>query len=605
MKVVFKIMKNFFQIKNKIKPVIIGILTFSFLILSILYTVSVKAENNQTTIDFLKSQTPDSWITMALVSAGETELDLNHLKEVSGNLATDYEKTILALTAAGEDPRDFGNIDFVAQLKTFYQNNQIGSSDLLNDDFWGILALVSAGEPISSQIIQDSKNFILTNQNGDGGWSYAISGQSDTNDTAVAIIALLEVGVSSDNSAITEAVNYLQSSQNNDGGFPYLPGSDSDSGSDAWVISVIYKLGQDPYNWTQNDQNPIDHLESLRRTDGSFKWIASEDVGYPTLTAYALIALTQNYYPINRLYNLRIEGENNNICSDFVKASTALDIVENGEDVCGYTYLIEETAWGPYLKKINEEEAHDLIGWLYFVNNESLLVGANDYILEPGDEVLWYFGEWGGFPAKLVLTNQQVDPGDNLKAQVEYFENSQWNPLAEAIIYVGGQDFITDSNGEADLVINNPGIYQVYAEKSGYIRTNQLTLLVGEGVTQKVGLQVEIKTDTTGSPGGSPEIAFVIDKNQADFGSLSPGSETSNQLLIQNTGNVRIYLEGIVSGDNIFKENITLDGLDWSGFSTIINTEVEKNVLVGLTIPTNWTSFGIKSGDLTFWAIAD
>ncbi len=597
-------MQNFFQITDKVKPIIISILIINLLVLPTPYTLSIQAENNQTTIDFLESQIPDPWITMALVSAGETELDLNHLKEVSGTLATDYEKTILALTAAGEDPRDFGNIDFVAQLKNFYQDNQIGSSDLLNDDFWGILALVSAGEPISSQIIQDSKNFILTNQNGDGGWSYAVSGQSDTNDTAIAIIVLLEVGISSDDPIIIEAIDYLQSSQNDDGGFPYLPGGDSDSGSDAWVISAIYKLGQDPYNWIKNDQNPIDQLESLRRSDGSFKWIASEDVGYPTLTAYALIALTQNYYPINRLYSLRIEGGNNNICSALVKTTTALDIIENGADVCGYSYFIEESGWGPYLTKINDEEAHDLIGWLYFVNNELPSVGANDYILEPGDEVLWYFGEWGWKPTKLTLDGQQVDVGDNLEAQVEYFENSQWNPLAEAIIYVDNQEFITDSDGEVDLVINNPGVYQVYSEKPGYIRTNQFTLLVGEGITQNVELTVEI-TQSGGGGGGEPEIAFIIDKYQTDFGSLSPGSQISDQFLIQNTGNVSIYLEGIVTGDDVFTENITLDGLDWSEFDTVVNSGAEKNILVELTVPSNWTSFGIKTGDVTFWATAN
>ena len=598
-------MKNFFQIKNKVEPIIIGILIFGLLISLIPYALSVKATSNQATIDFLKNQIPDSWITMALVSAAETGLDLNHLKEVSGSLATDYEKTILALTALKENPRSFGSIDFVAQLKTFYQNSQIGSADLLNDDFWGILALVSSGESVSSQIIQDSKNFILTNQNEDGGWGYAVSGQSDTNDTAAAIMALLEVNVSSADLIITKAINYLQSTQNDDGGFPYLPGGDSDSGSDAWVISAIYKLGQDPNNWSKNNQNPINHLESLRRPEGSFKWIASEDKGYPVLTAYALIALNRNYYPINSqdyypvngLHSLRIEGENNNICNTEVEAITALDIVENGADICGFTYLIEESSWGPYLKKINNEEAHDLIGWLYFVNNELPSVGANDYALEAGDEVLWYFGDWGWKPARLILASQQVDPGDNLEAQVEYFENSQWNSLVDATIYVGNQDFITDVDGEADLVINNPGVYQVYAEKSGYIRTNQITLTVGEGVNQNVGLSVEIIQP-------SPEIAFVIDKSQIDFGTLSPGGQANDQLLIQNTGNVRIYLEGIVSGDNIF-EDITLDGLNWSGFSTIVNTESEKTVLAGLTIPSDWTNFGVKGGNLTFWATAN
>ncbi|XOB41184.1 MAG: DUF4430 domain-containing protein [Candidatus Nealsonbacteria bacterium] len=559
------------------------------------------AEIDNSTINYLKAQTPDPWITMALVAAGEIDLDLNHLKEVTGNLATDYEKTILALIAAGENPKTFSNIDFVTQLKSFYQNNQIGSPDLLNDDFWGILALVSAGESISDQIIQDSKNFILNNQNENGGWSYALLGQSDTNDTAAAIMALLEAGISSQDPAIIKAIDYLKSSQNDDGGFPYLPAGPSDSGSDGWVISAIYKLGQDPFDWQKNDQNPVDHLKSLQKADGSFKWIASEDKDYPILTAYAVIALTENYYPINRLHHLRIEGENNNICDAKVKATTALDIIENGAQVCSYTYLIEETSWGPYLKKINEEEAHDLIGWLYFVNYEIPMIGAADYTLEPGDEVLWYFGEWGWLPIRLTLAGQKVNPGNNLEAKVEYFEDSEWKPLAEAIIYVGSLTFITDNDGEADLIINTLGIYQVYAEKSGFIQTNQVSLLVGEGISQNVGLRVEIIQPAP----PVPEIAFIIDKNQIDFGQLAPGAQASDLLVITNTGDLRIYLEGIVSGEQIFRENITLEELDWPEFSTIINTGSEKNVLVGLTIPAGWTDLGIKEGDLTFWAIAN
>ena len=583
------------------KKVIISTLIFSLLTLPIFPSVSGQETEIQKAIQYLKTQTTDPWITMAQVSAGETDLDLNYLKTVAGNLATDYEKTILALTAAGKDPRTFGNIDFIAQLKGFYQSGQIGSSDLLNDDFWGILALVSSGENLSDPVIQGAKNFILTNQNSDGGWGYAKEGSSDTNDTAVAIMALLEAENKPDDLAITKAIDYLKSSQNNDGGFPYLPGGESDSGSDSWVISAIYKLGQNPEDWQKDGHNPIEHLKSLQRTDGSFKWVASEDKGYPVLTAYAVIALTGNYYPINRLHHLRIEGENNNICNANVKAKTALDIVQNGAEICGYTYFIEQSDWGLYLKKINNEEAYGLLGWLYFVNWQTPMIGAADYTLEPGDEVLWYFGEWGWLPTKLTLAGEKVDPGNNLEAKVEYFENSLWKPLAGATIYVDSQTFITDSAGEADLIINTPGIYQVFAQMSGYVRSNQISLSVGEGINQNVGLRVEI---ISSSIPVIPEIAFSIDKNQIDFGKLTPGAQASDQLSIQNTGNIRIYLEGIVSGEQVFRENITLDSLDWPDFSTIINTGSGKNVLVGLTIPSNWTSFGVKEGDLTFWAIS-
>lgn len=587
-----------FLLANKI---ITSVLIFSFLILPISPTFSEQTTEIQKAIQYLKTQTADPWITMALASAGETSLDLNYLKTVAGSLSTDYEKTILALTAAGKDPRNFGDIDFIARLKSFYQSGQIGSQDLLNDDFWGILALVSSGENLSDPVIQAAKNFILTNQNSDGGWSYAKGGSSDTNDTAVAIMALLEAGVKPDDSVITKAVDFLKSSQNNDAGFPYHLGNESDSGSDAWVISAIYKLGQNPQDWSKDGQNPIEHLKSLQRTDGSFKWVASEDKGYPVLTAYAVIALTQNYYPINRLHHLRIEGENNNICEANIKAKTALDIVQNGAEVCGYTYFIEQSSWGPYLKKINNEEAHNLIGWLYFVNWQIPEIGAADYNLEPGDQVLWYFGEWGWLPTRLTLDNEKVESGESVKAKVEYFENSLWKSLSGAQIYVGSQAFTTNDDGEADITSNNTGIYQVYAQKSGYVRSNKIALLVGEGISQNVDLKVEIMPPTTPV---TPEIAFELSKSQIDFGKLVPGDKTSSQISLVNTGNSQLYVEGVVSGEQIFKENITLDNLAWPDFSATINTGSEKNVLVGLTIPQNWTSFGIKEGDLTFWAIS-
>lgn len=583
------------------KKVIIGALILSLLTLPIFPSFSEQETEIQKAIQYLNTQTADPWITMAQVSAGETGLDLSYLKTVAGNLSTDYEKTVLAQTSAGKDPRIFGNIDFIAQLKGLHESGQIGSPDLLNDDFWGVLALISAGESPSDSAIQGSKNFILTNQNSDGGWSYAKAGDSDTNDTAAAIMALLEAGTEPDDLVITKAIDYLKASQNDNAGFPYHLGDESDSGSDSWVISAIYKLGQNPVDWMKNDENPLGHLKSLQREDGSFKWVASEDKGYPILTAYAVIALTQNYYPINRLHHLRIEGGDNQICDANIRAKTAMDIVENGAEICGYTYFIEQSSWGPYLKKINNGEAHDLIGWLYFVNWLAPAVGAADYSLEPGDEVLWYFGEWGWMPTKLTLNSEKVESGKNVGAKAEYFENSLWKPLSEAQISVGSQTFTTNDDGEADIVVNDAGIYQVYARKSGYIRSNRIVLSVGEGISQNVDLRVEIMAPV--SP-VVPEIAFTLSKSQIDFGKLGPGAQTSNQILLTNTGSSQLYFEGTVSGDQIFKENIILDNLAWQDFSAIVNSGSEKNVSVGLTIPQNWTSYGVKEGDLTFWAIS-
>ncbi|MBU2540211.1 hypothetical protein KJ786_03560 [Patescibacteria group bacterium] len=285
----------------------------------------VQAENQSEidkAINYLELQSSDPWITMGLIAGGKTDTDLNYLKTLSGSSATDYEKIILAITAAGENPRTFGDIDFVSQLESFYQNNQIGSTNYLNDDFWGILALVSAGEDSSSQIIQDSKNFILTNQNPDGGFPFGIGWGSDVDDTAAAIMALLESGTSSSDPVIIKAVDYLKSCQNSDGGFPYDPvspwGTDSNASSDAWVISAIYKLGQNPSDWSKNGKNPIDNLKSLQISDGSFEkyW------PFPSSTAYAVIALSQKFYPVGK-YSVSIDSSGGGVRMYVINASAS------------------------------------------------------------------------------------------------------------------------------------------------------------------------------------------------------------------------------------------------------------------------------------------
>ncbi|HID28206.1 MAG TPA: hypothetical protein EYP22_10425, partial [Methanosarcinales archaeon] len=88
---------------------------------------------------------PHNWIKngnspIDFMSAHANELD----NEI--NVATAYERFLLALVASGEDPRNFNGTNYVEKVKSFYNSTtkQIGDPTLLNDDFWGVLALVAA-----------------------------------------------------------------------------------------------------------------------------------------------------------------------------------------------------------------------------------------------------------------------------------------------------------------------------------------------------------------------------------------------------------------------------------------------------------------------------
>lgn len=564
-------------------------------------------------VSYLQGQAQDAWTTMALVASGQVNVPVDHLADVAGTSATDYAKTILALAAVGESPFTFGSIDYVAKLKTYHADSQMGDSGLLNDDFWSVLALASVGQVDITEAV-DAKNFILANQNSDGGWGYAVGVDSDTNDTAAAIMALVEAGISTSDAVITNAVSYLATAQNDDGGFGYQPGSDSDSGSDSWVISALHKLGQQPTAWIagNEDKNPIDHLESLQDVDGGFWWVAegTSEWNNKAMTPYAVVAMSAKTYPIGYFeevqeqnsgdYHLIIQGSSETVCDTYISGITAMDLLKNASETCEYTYNITEESYGLYLRGINSDEAAGLVGWLYFVNNISAPVGAADYILEDNDEVLFYFGQWGWSPTKLSVSDDELDTGESLTMTAEYFDGSTWLPLESATIKGGDQYYVTNSSGQVTTVLPN-GYYNLYVEAENFVRSSKVEVNVGDGVSQNVGLTVEI---IQGTVGGS-SIALVVDVSQIDFGAMHPGETSSQNVTLSNGGTVNLNVSASVSGDNVFTSGTKINNTNPSQYSESLVSSQSKDAVVSLAIPSSYLGSGIRNGELIFWASSE
>ena len=252
----------------------------------------------------------DAWVVMAIAAAGQNPdswtaggnsivdyLRDNASANLDANKATDWERSILAIVAAGKNPRNFGGINYVATLLALYDDgsSQIGNADWLNDDFWGILALVAIGE--SPTIIEASKDFIINNQNIDGGWGDNVGGNSDADNTAAAVSALIAAGVSPDSQTIFKALNYLKTQQQNNGGF--VSEEATNSAVDAWVINAIIDAGQSPVGdeWRRSGKTPIEHLLSLQDTDGFFNYTAGVESQEEWMTAYAVLALMGKSWP--------------------------------------------------------------------------------------------------------------------------------------------------------------------------------------------------------------------------------------------------------------------------------------------------------------------
>ena len=240
-----------------------------------------------------------AWAAMAISASGDDLNDwdklISFLEEKSvvldPNKATDWERHTLAIIACDKNPRIFAGINFIEKIISFYDGNQIGDKSILYDDYFGIISLVSAGMKINDAIIQNTKSYIISYQDSNGGWG-------DADSTAAAIIALISAGEDRNSKIITNALNYLKTLQTNDGGFHSW--GETNAASTSWAVMAISATGNNPTSseWKKNGNDPITYLISLQKKDGSFNWTKNQSNNPEWMTSYAIPALLGKFYPI-------------------------------------------------------------------------------------------------------------------------------------------------------------------------------------------------------------------------------------------------------------------------------------------------------------------
>lgn len=585
-----------------------------------------------------------AWAVMAIAAAGEDP----HSWKVGANpsiveyLATnvssasatnDYSRMILAIAAADEDPTSFGGRNFLSLLQATYDGTQIGDSSLLNDDFWGVMALVAAGEDPTSAAIQNSAAFIIANQNTDGGWSWGVGQDSDVDDTAAAIMALIAAGKPAGSVPIADALAYIKSAQVNNGGFESW-GSTS-SATDSWGIDSIVAAGQDPTGagWKSGVGNdPVDNLLTFRNADGSFNWTSASPSNMALMTSYAITALLGKPYPVAILppgegtaIDVRIEGQSDTIWSGTVTVNdstiiddlgvqhqldqpTALGAVDEASQLGGFPYVVKDTAYGLYLYSVSGEEPAGMAGWTYRVDYYSPWVGAADFILGqttppplPHQEVLFAYAEWGQPPLKVEVDDITPDVGDNFTVTVtEYDDDTDtWSPTDNATVHAD-EDYITGQDGTVDITIDSDMTVEVYVEKSGYIRSNRVSVKVGEG-SDHVGdsQRVNLKADII------PAICFSVSPSSIDFGTLGP-RDTSAPVTINLTNKgaweLLITAKATDTAQNLYVDGLKLDNVKRDEFEMTVARDKTEDCQATLTVPATYTLTGSQSGILIFWA---
>lgn len=217
---------------------------------------------------------------------------------------TAFERELMVVNASGTDPHGFAGYDLVAEILARVRTDGSlpyvpGGRGEINDTIFAIVALAPIEEPAAQEAIQHAADWLIAQQDDDGGWSWEVKGGRTEADMTGAAIQALRAAGRPDTEAEQRALRYLRDMQNPDGGFPEIPGeAESNVASTAWAVQGIWAAGEDPETWVKGGNDPLSYMGSLQQPDGHIRWKASEDLNGIWMTAYVAPAFAGQAWPI-------------------------------------------------------------------------------------------------------------------------------------------------------------------------------------------------------------------------------------------------------------------------------------------------------------------
>lgn len=228
-----------------------------------------------------------SWVALGLVASNRSadraaDCIAAHAKHLRA--ATDLEMAILALAAAGRDPRGADGRDLVAALAAQVRGNRIGST--VGSNQFGIFAFRAVGVRIPAAI----RATLLRDRTPSGMWPIARGGAADSNLTASGIAAAVAAGVPATDPALARAGDGLRTFRRG-GGYAYAPGAAPDAQSTAWVLQGLAAIGR-------RDAAAERFLRGLQQADGSYAYQRGSRITPVWVTAQTVIGLARRPFPL-------------------------------------------------------------------------------------------------------------------------------------------------------------------------------------------------------------------------------------------------------------------------------------------------------------------
>ncbi|HET7508443.1 MAG TPA: prenyltransferase/squalene oxidase repeat-containing protein [Solirubrobacterales bacterium] len=239
-----------------------------------------------------------SWAMLALASAGRNPLDVvksgktpvdflrSHSDEIKD--AGDVARTILALEAAGADPRRFAGENLVERLLS--KRGQNGSyQGWPATSAYAVLALRAAG---AGDATAPTVAWLRKVQGKDGGWGNN-AGETGTPEITGGVLQVLTPG----SDAADRALAYLRGAKRPNGG--YAPGNNlgANAQATAWASEGLLAVGKDPAGFGPGASS-LAYLLDLQADDGHFLQAPGQEASPVWVTADAIVPLAGAHLPI-------------------------------------------------------------------------------------------------------------------------------------------------------------------------------------------------------------------------------------------------------------------------------------------------------------------
>jgi len=177
---------------------------------------------------------------------------------------------------------------------------------------------------------------------------------------------------------------------------------------------------------------------------------------------------------------IRVEGKTQTIfgtAEPRLDATTALEALEHAAGAGEFYFHVTVTGFGPYVDQVGLYAGVGTSGWVYKVNGASPPVAADQYVLDDGDRVVWYyatFGETGGPPT--LLLERAGSGSRNCYRVYKQDDTGQRTAAIGAVLHVGSRR-VAKTQGATQAAIGCVGRHRgllVRATLAGAVRSNAL-----------------------------------------------------------------------------------------------------------------------------------